>query len=471
MATKVSPITSINPATGEVLARFDPFTQDEVEHALDEAQDAFVAWRERSIEERAVPMRRLAALLRERADRYGRLITLEMGKPIVEARAELEKCALGCDHYAENAARYLADEVIPTNAKKSLVAFQPLGIVLAVMPWNFPFWQVIRFAAPAFMAGNAAVLKHASNVPQCALAIEEVFREAGLPEGLLRTLLLAGSQVEPVIDDVRVRAVTLTGSSDTGSRIAQLAGRALKKTVLELGGSDPFIVLADADLGQAAKIATRARNQNTGQSCIAAKRFIAVESIATDFERRFAAEVGALNVGDPLDEKTQIGPLAREDLRETLERQVRESVGMGARVLTGGERGNGRGWFFRPTVLADVTEDMPAFKEETFGPVAAVVRVRDADEAVRVANDSAYGLGANLWTKDLALGERLARRIESGSVFVNGMVASDPRLPFGGVKRSGYGRELSSYGIKEFVNIQTIWIGEGSQKPAGPQSE
>jgi len=471
MATKVSPITSINPATGEVLARFDPFTQDEVEHALDEAQDAFVAWRERSIEERAVPMRRLAALLRERADRYGRLITLEMGKPIVEARAELEKCALGCEHYAENAARYLADEVIPTNAKRSLVAFQPLGIVLAVMPWNFPFWQVIRFAAPAFMAGNAAVLKHASNVPQCALAIEEVFREAGFPEGLLRTLLLAGSQVEPVIDDVRVRAVTLTGSSDTGSRIAQLAGRALKKTVLELGGSDPFIVLADADLGQAAKIATRARNQNTGQSCIAAKRFIAVESIATDFERRFAAEVGALNVGDPLDEKTQIGPLAREDLRETLERQVRESVGMGARVLTGGERGDGRGWFYRPTVLADVTEDMPAFKEETFGPVAAVVRVRDADEAVRVANDSAYGLGANLWTKDLALGERLARRIASGSVFVNGMVASDPRLPFGGVKRSGYGRELSSYGIKEFVNIQTIWIGEGSQKPAGPQSE
>ena len=471
MATKVSPITSVNPATGEVLARFDPFTQDEVEHALDEAQDAFVAWRERSIEERAVPMRRLAALLRERADRYGRLITLEMGKPIVEARAELEKCALGCEHYAENAARYLADEVIPTNAKKSLVAFQPLGIVLAVMPWNFPFWQVIRFAAPAFMAGNAAVLKHASNVPQCALAIEEVFSEAGFPEGLLRTLLLAGSQVEPVIDDVRVRAVTLTGSSDTGSRIAQLAGRALKKTVLELGGSDPFIVLADADLGQAAKIATRARNQNTGQSCIAAKRFIAVESIASDFERRFAAEVSALNVGDPLDEKTQIGPLAREDLRETLERQVRESVGMGARALTGGERGNRPGWYYRPTVLADVTEDMPAFKEETFGPVAAVVRVRDADEAVRVANDSAYGLGANLWTKDLALGERLARRIESGSVFVNGMVASDPRLPFGGVKRSGYGRELSSYGIKEFVNIQTIWIGEGSQKPAGPLSE
>ena len=471
MSATLSPINSINPASAEVLARFDPFTPDEVDHALDQAEDAFIAWRERSFEERAVPMRRLAALLRERADRYGRLITLEMGKPIVEARAELEKCAWGCEHYAEHAARYLADEVITTNARRSLVAFQPLGIVLAVMPWNFPFWQVIRFAAPALMAGNSAVLKHASNVPQCALAIEEVFHEAGFPDGLLRTLLLAGSQVEPVIEDVRVRAVTLTGSSDTGSRIAQLAGRALKKTVLELGGSDPFIVLADADLGQAAKIATRARNQNTGQSCIAAKRFIAVESIATDFERRFAAEVAALQVGDPLDTQTQIGPLAREDLRGTLERQVRESVGMGARVLTGGGRGDRKGWYYQPTVLADVTENMPVFKEETFGPVAAVVRVRDADEAVRVANDSAYGLGANLWTRDLALGERLARRIESGSVFVNGMVASDPRLPFGGVKRSGYGRELSSYGIKEFVNIQTIWIAEGSQAVSGPQSE
>jgi len=471
MSATLSPINSINPASAEVLARFDPFTPDEVDHALDQAEDAFIAWRERSFEERAVPMRRLAALLRERADRYGRLITLEMGKPIVEARAELEKCAWGCEHYAEHAARYLADEVITTNARRSLVAFQPLGIVLAVMPWNFPFWQVIRFAAPALMAGNSAVLKHASNVPQCALAIEEVFRDAGFPEGLLRTLLLAGSQVEPIIDDPRVRAVTLTGSSDTGSRIAQLAGRALKKTVLELGGSDPFIVLADADLGQAAKIATRARNQNTGQSCIAAKRFIAVESIATDFERRFAAEVAALQVGDPLDTQTQIGPLAREDLRETLERQVRESVGMGARVLTGGGRGDRKGWYYQPTVLADVTENMPVFKEETFGPVAAVVRVRDADEAVRVANDSAYGLGANLWTRDLALGERLARRIESGSVFVNGMVASDPRLPFGGVKRSGYGRELSSYGIKEFLNIQAIWIAEGSQAVSGPQSE
>src|SRR5438094_6824392 len=338
MSATLSPINSINPASAEVLARFDPFTPDEVDHALDQAEDAFIAWRERSFEERAVPMRRLAALLRERADRYGRLITLEMGKPIVEARAELEKCALGCEHYADHAARYLADEIIPTNAKKSLVAFQPLGIVLAVMPWNFPFWQVIRFAAPAFMAGNAAVLKHASNVPQCALAIEEVFREAGFPEGLLRTLLLAGSQVEPVIEDVRVRAVTLTGSSDTGSRIAQLAGRALKKTVLELGGSDPFIVLADADVANAAPTRGRARNQNNGQSCIAAKRFIVVDSVAEEFERRFAKGVEDLVVGDPIDPKTQVGPLARRDLLDTLERQVDESVRAGARVLTGGER-------------------------------------------------------------------------------------------------------------------------------------
>jgi acyl-CoA reductase-like NAD-dependent aldehyde dehydrogenase len=471
MSTTLSPITSVNPATEEVLARFDPFTQEQVERALDEAQAAFTAWRERSIAERAVPMRRLAALLRERADRYARLITLEMGKPIAEAKAELEKCAWGCEHYAENAARYLADEIIETTAQRSLVAFQPLGIVLAVMPWNFPFWQVIRFAAPALMAGNAAVLKHASNVPQCALAIEEVIRDAGFPEGLVRTVLVAGSAIEPVIADPRVRAVTLTGSSDTGSRIAALAGRALKKSVLELGGSDPYIVLPDADLAAAARIGARARNQNNGQSCIAAKRFIAVGSIAREFERRFAAEVEALRIGDPLDGATQVGPLARADLRDTLERQVSESVRAGARVLTGGERGAGKGWYYQPTVLADVTEDMLVFKEETFGPVAAVLRVGNADDAVRVANDSAYGLGASLWTRDLKLGEALARRIESGSVFVNGMVASDPRLPFGGVKRSGYGRELASFGIREFVNIQTIWIGEGSQTPPGPQSE
>ena len=470
MASTIGQITAVNPATEEVIASFDAFGRDEVEMAIADAQDAFLEWRQRPIAERAVPMRALAALLRERSERYARLATLEMGKPILEAKAEIEKCAFGSDHFAQNAARYLADEEIRANARRSIVAFQPLGVVLAVMPWNFPFWQAIRFAAPALMAGNAAVLKHASNVPQCALAIEEVIREAGFPQGLLRAVLVSGAGIEPIIADDRIRAVTLTGSSDTGSRIAELAGRALKKTVLELGGSDPYIVLADADLEAAVTTAVRARNQNNGQSCIAAKRFIIVESIADDFERRFAKGVEDLVVGDPMDPKTQVGPLARRDLLDTLERQVDESVRAGARVLTGGERLSGKGYFFRPTVLSNVTPDMLAFRQETFGPAAAVVRVRDADEAVRVANDSVYGLGASIWTRDTALGERLARRIEAGSVFVNGMVASDPRLPFGGIKRSGYGRELSAFGAREFTNVQTIWIGpaEGQQPTSQP---
>jgi len=470
MATTVGQISAVNPATEEVIASFDAFGRDEVEMALAETHDAFLEWRDRPIAERAVPMRALARLLRERSERYARLATLEMGKPIVEAKAEIEKCAFGADHFAQNAARYLADEEIRANARRSIVAFQPLGVVLAVMPWNFPFWQVIRFAAPALMAGNAAVLKHASNVPQCALAIEEAFRDAGFPQGLLRTVLVSGSATEPMIADERIRAVTLTGSSDTGSRIAELAGRALKKTVLELGGSDPFIVLGDADLQLAATTAVRARNQNNGQSCIAAKRFIVVDSVAEEFERRFAKGVEDLVVGDPMDAKTQVGPLARRDLLDALERQVDESVRAGARVLTGGERLTGKGYFFTPTVLVNVTRDMAAFREETFGPAAAVIRVRDGDEGVRVANDSAYGLGASIWTGDTALGERLARRIESGSVFVNGMVASDPRLPFGGIKRSGYGRELSAFGAREFTNIQTIWIGpaEGQQPTSQP---
>ena len=472
MATTAARIVSINPATEEVLASFDPFTPEQVDAAVAQADRAFREWRERSLDDRAVVVRRLAQVLRERADRYSRLITAEMGKPISEARGEIEKCAWGCEHYADNAKEYLADVPVKTNARRSIVAFEPLGVVLAVMPWNYPIWQVMRFAAPAFMAGNAAVLKHASNVPQCALAVEEAVRDAGFPEGLLRTVLVSGAAIEPIIDDRRIRAVTLTGSSDTGSRIAERAGRALKKTVLELGGSDPYIVLGDADIDAAATTGAKARNQNTGQSCIAAKRFIAERRVAEDFERRFAKAVEDLVVGDPLDPKTQIGPLARRDLVDNLERQVDESVRMGARVLTGGERIPGKGFYYRPTVLADVTEDMPVLKEETFGPVAAVVRVRDADEAVRVANDSPYGLGANIWTRDVSLGERLARRIESGSVFVNGMVASDPRLPFGGVKRSGYGRELSSFGIREFTNVQTIWIGPAEgQQPAAPTAE
>jgi succinate-semialdehyde dehydrogenase / glutarate-semialdehyde dehydrogenase len=472
MATTATRIQSINPATEEVLKSFEPFTPDQVDEAIGQADDAFRAWRERSLSERARPVRAVAKLLRERSDRYGALMTAEMGKPIAEARAEAEKCAWGCEHFAEYATRYLADEPVASNARKSLVAFEPLGVILAVMPWNFPFWQVFRFAAPALMAGNAAVVKHASNVPQCALAIEEVVRDAGFPDGLLRAVLVPGGAIEPIIADPRIKAVTLTGSSDTGSRIAELAGRALKKTVLELGGSDPYIVLADADIDAAATVGARARNQNNGQSCIAAKRFIAQDNIAAEFERKFARAVEDLVVGDPLDPRTQIGPLARRDLLETLERQVDASVRTGARVLTGGERVGRRGFFYRPTVLADVTEEMPVFKEETFGPVAAVVRVPNADEAVRVANDSAYGLGASLWTRDAAFGERLARRIESGNVFINGMVASDPRLPFGGVKRSGYGRELSAFGIREFTNVQTIWIGPAdAQQPTSKPAE
>ncbi len=471
MVTRIAPITSVNPATEEVLATFDAHTPEQVEEALGQAQDAFIAWRGRAIAERAVPMKALARLLRERADRYGRLLTCEMGKPITEAKAEIEKCAWSCDFYAENAARFLADEQVKSNAKRSLVAFEPLGVVLAVMPWNYPFWQVIRFAAPAFMAGNAAVLKHASNVPQSALAIEEAVRDAGFPEGLLRTLLLPGSAVEPLIADDRIRAVTLTGSSATGSRIAELAGRAIKKQVLELGGSDPFIVLKDADIAAAATVATRARNQNNGQSCIAAKRFIVERDVLDEFQERFSAQVAALRIGDPLDAATQIGPLARADLRDALERQVKESVRAGAKVLTGGERWGERGYYYRPTVLAGVRPGMPAFDEETFGPVAAITSVSDADEAVALANRSEYGLGANLWTNDDSAGEKLARRIESGQVFINGMVASDPRLPFGGTKHSGYGRELSAFGIREFTNIKTIWIGPAETPAPVPQSE
>ena len=471
MATRTAPILSVNPATEEVLERYEAFDDEQVSRALDEAQDAFRAWRERSYDERAVPMRRLASVLRERSDRYAKLITLEMGKPISEAKAEIEKCAWNCEFYAKHAAEFLKDEPAPSNAKRSYVAFEPLGVVLAVMPWNYPFWQVMRFASPALMAGNAAVLKHASNVPQSALAIEEAMKDAGFPEGLFRTLLLAGAQVEPVISDPRIRAVTLTGSSATGSRIAELAGRALKKCVLELGGSDPFIVLDDADIEAAATIATRARNQNNGQSCIAAKRFLVDDDVLRGFEEHFARRVKALRIGDPMDPQTQIGPLARGDLRDALAKQVEDSARMGARIVVGGKKWGNKGFFYEPTIVADVTPEMPVFKEETFGPVAAIMKVRDADEAIEWANASEYGLGANLWTRDERKGERLARRIESGQVFVNGMTASDPRIPFGGVKHSGYGRELSHYGIREFVNIQTIWVGPAQEANPSPQAE
>ncbi len=462
---------SINPATEEVLKSFDEVSPTQAQESLERAHDAFRAWRQTSFGERAARIQAAGRILRDQQSRWAGLITAEMGKPITEAEAEITKCAWNCDFYAEQAPQFLADEHTETDARESFVAFQPLGVVLAIMPWNFPFWQVFRFAAPALMAGNAAVLKHASNVPQCALAIEEIFTQAGLPGGLFKTLLVPGSGVEELIGDPHVAAVTLTGSSEVGERVASTAGRHLKKQVLELGGSDPFIILADADLDAAATTAARARNQNSGQSCIAAKRFIVEEAAADEFTEKFAQAVKKLQVGDPSRRETNVGPLARGDLREALARQVEESVSEGAHAVVGGSPLEGKGYFYQPTVLDGVSLDMPAFREETFGPVAAVLRARDADHAVEIANDTEYGLGSNLWTRDTERAKQLARRIEAGSVFINGMVASDPRLPFGGIKRSGYGRELGAYGIREFCNIQTVWVGPAREQPAQGQSQ
>ncbi len=465
-------IQSINPATEEVLESFETHSAAQVDRTLDQARRAYLAWRETTFTERAQALRRVASLLRAQSDRLARVVTLEMGKPIAEAEAEVEKCAWNCDFYAEHAGRFLADEPTPSSATQSYVEFTPLGVVLAVMPWNFPYWQVFRFAAPALMAGNAAVLKHASNVSRAALEIERIFREAGLPDGVFTTLLISGAEAEKLIADPRIAAVTLTGSEAAGVAVATASGRALKKTVLELGGSDAFIVLEDADLDAAARTAIRSRFQNTGQSCIAAKRFIVVEAVADQFEAAFARLAADLRPGDPMDRATQVGPMARGDLREDLTRQVRASVAEGARIATGGAALPGKGYFFAPTVLMGVTPAMPVFREETFGPVAAVIQARDADEAIALANDSTFGLGGNLWTSDIARGRVLARRLESGGVFINGMTQSDPRLPFGGVKHSGYGRELSQYGIREFVNIQTVWIGPQTGAAAtGPASE
>ncbi len=452
-------LQSINPATGEVIESFEAYDADLVNRALDAARAAFATWRETSFADRGRILHRVAASLRAQKESLARIATLEMGKPIAESEAEVEKCALNCAFYADHAARFLADEQIATNATESYVEFLPLGVVLAVMPWNFPYWQVFRFAAPALMAGNTVVLKHASNVSRCALEIERIFTESGLPTGAFRTLLISGSAAEQLIADPRIAAVTLTGSEGAGIAVAGASGRNLKKAVLELGGSDPFIVLADADVDAAAQMAARSRFQNTGQSCIAAKRFIVERTVHDAFVEKFVAAAARLRVGDPLDHATQVGPVVRDDQREALHRQVRDSIGMGAHLALGGEPMPGPGYFYEPTILTDVTPKMPVFNEETFGPAAAVIHARDEDDAVALANDSRYGLGGNLWTSDIARGRRLARRIESGNVFINGMTASDPRLPFGGVKHSGYGRELSVFGIREFVNIQTVWIG------------
>ncbi len=461
-------LKSINPTTEDVIETFEEFSDAAVDEALQHAYEAQRRWRTSSFGERSARLQATARVLRAQKARLAELATREMGKPIVEAESEIEKCAWNCDFYAEHAASFLADEVIPTNATESFVAFEPLGVVLAIMPWNFPFWQVMRFAAPALMAGNGAVLKHASNVPGCAVALEEVFKAAGLPDGLFRTVLVPGSRVEPLIADPRIAAVTLTGSSEVGEQVASAAGRNLKKQVLELGGSDPFIVLADADLDAAVNTAVRARNQNNGQSCIAAKRFIVEEQVAEQFTRKFADTVNALHVGDPMQRDTNVGPLARGDLRDALANQVERSISAGAHTVVGGKSLNGKGYFFAPTVLDGVSESMPAFREETFGPVAAVIRASDPEDAVRLANDTEYGLGAALWSRDVTRAKELARRIEAGNVFINGMVASDPRLPFGGIKRSGYGRELGVYGIKEFVNIQTIVVGQPSAPSPRP---
>jgi succinate-semialdehyde dehydrogenase/glutarate-semialdehyde dehydrogenase len=452
-------LRSINPATGRELATFPELHEAGIEAAIAKASAMRYAWREAGMAMRSKMLHAVAGVLRADKPRFAALMTSEMGKPIVEAEAEVEKCAWTADWIADNAARLLADEPVESTATRSYVRFQPLGVVLAVMPWNFPFWQALRAGLPALAAGNVMLLKHASNVPQCALAVEDVFREAGVPDGVFQTLLIGPGPVEQIITDRRVAGVTLTGSEAAGARVAAAAGKALKKSVLELGGSDPFIVLADADVATAATVGCRARNQNNGQSCIAAKRFVVVESVADEFEARFAAAVGSLKVGDPMDRANQFGPLARADLLDDLERQVDRSVAMGARVLIGGRRIAGAGNYFQPTVLADVRAGMPVYNEETFGPVAAVIRVKDEEQALQVANDSDFGLGSAIWTKDVDRGQRLAERVEAGLVFINGMVASDARLPFGGVKKSGFGRELSEYGIKEFVNIQTVWVG------------
>jgi succinate-semialdehyde dehydrogenase/glutarate-semialdehyde dehydrogenase len=453
------PIATINPATGETLQTFDALTAAEVDEKLQRAADAFERHRRTSLADRAEKMRRAGEFLDAEKDRLARLMTTEMGKTLAAARAEAEKCAWVCRHYAEHAAQMLAPQTVDVGGTaRGEVHFLPLGAVLAVMPWNFPFWQVFRFAAPGLMAGNVGLLKHASNVPQCALAIEDVFRRAGFEEGVFQTLLVGSDAVAGMLDDERVAAATLTGSTPAGQSVAERAGRNLKKTVLELGGSDPFIVMPSADLEAAARTAARARCINNGQSCIAAKRFIVHADAADEFERRFVAAMQALRVGDPMADGTDVGPLATAAIRDEVDEQVRVSVDAGARVLTGGRRIEGPGFFYPPTILANIPEDAPAYREEVFGPVASLFRVASIDEAIALANDSQFGLGSSVWTRDEAERSRFVSEIEAGMTYVNAMVASDPRLPFGGVKQSGYGRELGVFGIHEFVNIKSVWI-------------
>ena len=452
------PYVSLNPATGELVQTFSTWDDQRLNDALENTRRAWQAWRRSGLSQRAEVLHRAAAVLLANRDDYAALITREMGKPLRESHAEVEKCALGCDYYAHHAAHFIADELIETDAAKSYVAYLPLGTILAVMPWNFPFWQVFRAAAPALMAGNAVVLKHSSSVPQCALAVEAVFRSAGLPDHLFTTLMIASDQVAGVIADPRIQAVTFTGSEAAGRRVAAEAGRNLKKCVLELGGSDPFIVLRDADLDYASTQAVNSRFLNNGQSCIAAKRFILVPEIADEFVRLLRQKVAALRIGDPMKESTQIGPMARLDLRDELHRQVTVSISQGAQPLLGCKPDARTGAYYQPSILDFVTPKNRAYHEELFGPVAIVIRAQDEQDAIRIANDTRFGLGGSIWSRDIGHAESLSREIEAGCCFINGQVKSDPRLPFGGVKASGFGRELSYQGIREFVNIKTVWV-------------
>src|SRR6478736_5150176 len=462
-------IATINPATGQTLRTFTPLTPAELEARLQCAESAYRRHRRTAFADRRRLMVKAAEILEAEKEAFGRLMVTEMGKPLKAAVEEAAKSALGCRYYAEHAEKFLADEVIETSASRSWVAYQPIGPVLAIMPWNFPFWQVFRFAAPALMAGNVGLLKHASNVPQCALAIEDIFRRAGFPEGAFQTLLIGSDRVNKVIADRRIAAVTLTGSVGAGSSVAAAAGKAIKKCVLELGGSDPFIVMPSADLDRAIETSVQARVINNGQSCIAAKRFIVHQRIAEQFEKKFVARMASLKVGDPMDPNTDVGPLATADVLHGLEEQVQKTIAMGARVLLGGKRLDRKGNFFAPTVLADIPKGSPAFEDELFGPVASLYRAKDMSDAIAIANNSIFGLGACAWTNDAAERELFINEIESGLAFINGMVASDARIPFGGVKHSGYGRELSHHGIHEFVNVKSVSIQEG--EPGKSQTE
>jgi succinate-semialdehyde dehydrogenase / glutarate-semialdehyde dehydrogenase len=463
-------ISTVNPATGEEIETFEALTDEQVDEKIGRAYETFLRWRETSFAERSRLMVRAAEILEEEAEQFGRIMTTEMGKTLAAATAEANKCARGCRYYAENAERFLTDEEIELEGARAFVRYEPLGPVLAVMPWNFPFWQVFRFAAPALMAGNVGLLKHASNVPRCALTIEDIFRRAGFPDGAFQTLLIGSSGVQRVIDDPRVRAATLTGSEGAGRQVGSEAGENIKPSVLELGGSDPFIVMPSADLETAVESAVSSRTLNNGQSCINAKRIIVHREIAEEFEWRFVEAMSALRVGDPMSEDTDMGPLATPQILEDVDSQVRGSVDAGARVLTGGEPADGPGNFYPPTVITEIPEDSPAYREEIFGPVASLFRADDIDEAIRIANDTDFGLGSSAWTNDPAERERFVNEIEAGMVYINRMTESTPEIPFGGAKNSGYGRELSHFGIREFTNIKTVWIDESVGGAGGAAS-